>query len=263
MSDYALPVGFALFCWWFGTGLVFLIERALRGRPLGAAVAAIAGMAGLSVFGIAQSSLAAQAGSVYLGFASSIVLWGALELSFLRGLVTGLAVPECTRACSGWRHFGHAVLALLYHELALAFCALGVATICWNQPNPCAAWTFGLLWVMREGAKLNLFLGVPNTGEVMLPPHLKYLASFFRAGTVNALYPVSVLVTALVFLALVVAAHNTPLWGGAASELTLLATLAGLALLEHCMLILPMPADTAWSAWRPTRTLRTGTGANL
>jgi putative photosynthetic complex assembly protein 2 len=256
MSDYALPIGFALFCWWFGTGLVFLTERGLRGRPTAVVVGAIAGLSALAVYGIAQSSQELQAGRVYLGFASSIVLWGALELSFLTGLITGAQVtvctPVCAPACRGWRHFGHAVLALLYHELALAFCALAVATLCWNQPNPCAAWTFGLLWVMREGAKLNLFLGVRNPAAELLPQRLAHLARYFGKRQMNPLLPLSILAATLAEIWLVrqVILEATTRADRIAG--LLLATLLALAIVEYLVLVLPVRADALWT-WATRR----------
>lgn len=260
MSEYALPIGFALFCWWFGTGLVFLIERGLRGRPTAAVVGAIAGLAALAVYGIAQSSLSMQAGPVYLGFASSIVLWGALELSFLSGLVTGAQVTRCTPVCApscrGWRHFGHAVLALLYHELALAFCALAVATICWTQPNPTAAWTFGLLWVMREGAKLNLFLGVRNPAVELLPQRLAHLARYFGKREMNPLLPLSILAASAGEIWLV---RQTVLDAASRADRIaglLLATLLALAIVEYLVLVLPVRADALWT-WATRRNGRT------
>jgi len=256
MNDYALPIGFALFCWWFGTGLVFLIERGLRGRPAGAMLGVMAGLAALAVYGIVQSSQVLLPGRVYLGFASSIVLWGALELSFLTGLITGpqvtVCTPVCAPACRGWRHFGHAVLALIYHELALAFCTLAVATLCWDQPNPCAAWTFGLLWVMREGAKLNLFLGVRNPATELLPQRLAHLARYFGKRQMNPLLPLCILGAGLGEIWLV------RQWVGAAATRAdrvaglLLATLLALAIVEYLVLVLPVRADALWT-WATRR----------
>jgi putative photosynthetic complex assembly protein 2 len=250
MSDTLMPVGMALFCWWFGTGLIFLLERAVRGRRRAAPAVIVAAMA-LSLWGIRQSTTVATVAGAYLGFACSIGLWGALELSFLTGLVTGTrpAVP-CPRHCSGWRHFGHAVMALLYHELALALCALAVAAICWNQPNLTAAWTYLLLWVMRESAKLNLFLGVRNTAVELLPQRLAHLAVYFGKRRANALLPVSIGAAGVIDALLIQQSG-----AGSVQDRTtdlLLATLLSMAILEHIVLILPVRADLLWT-WATRR----------
>ncbi len=39
-----------------------------------------------------------------------------------------------------------------------------------------------MLWAMRQSAKLNLFLGVRNLSDELLPPHLRYLADVLRAA---------------------------------------------------------------------------------
>lgn len=51
---------------------------------------------------------------------------------------------------------------------------------------------------MRTSAKVNLFLGARNLSEEFLPPHLRYMESFFRRRAVNLLFPVSVTVASLV-----------------------------------------------------------------
>jgi hypothetical protein len=99
---------------------------------------------------------------------------------------------------------------------------------------------------MRISAKLNLFLGVPNTGEIMLPPHLKYLGAFFRRRKLNLLFPISMIATTFLSVLLIGAAASTQAWGFQAGMLTLLATLSSLAWIEHWMLILPMRADAPW-----------------
>jgi putative photosynthetic complex assembly protein 2 len=245
VSDSLNPVAFVVLAWWLGTGLVFLFERATRGRPT-AALAGIVAFTAISLAGIARASMNAKAAGAYLGFGSSIVLWGALELSFLTGLATGPRRRPCTQQCPGWRHFVHAVQALLYHELALVAAFGTVLAIGWNHPNPTAAWSFGLLWVMRQSAKLNLFLGVRNPAVELLPRQLEHLRCYFGSRRVTPMLPVSVgaAVFADILLldrALAPAATHADRVAG-----LMLATLLALAILEHLMLVLPVRADVLW-----------------
>ena len=251
MNESLPPVLFGFFCWWFGTGLVFLLDRLLRGRGA-AARALIVGLGAASLLAIAASSGVVEPWGAYLGFGASIALWGALELSFLTGWLTGPRTSACPGGCRGWRHFGHAVMALLHHELALVAGALAVAALCWDRPNPTAAWTYAVLWVLRESAKLNLFLGVRNSAAELLPPRLSHLAAFFGKRRVNALLPVSIAAAAAVDAILIRAAVSpaaTPLLRSA--EL-MLATLLALAIVEHLVLVLPVRADALWT-WATKR----------
>lgn len=245
MEDTIAPVAFAIFAWWFGTGLVFLLARATRGSRAGA-IAAIMAIGALSLFATVRASLIGNAAGAYLGFTGSISLWGALELSFLSGLVIGPRREACAPDCRGARHFGHAIRALLYHELALAVTAAAVVALTWRASNLTGTWTFLLLWAMRESAKLNLFLGVRNPGVELLPEKLAHLRCYFARRAINGLFPLSIAVALLVDLLLVrhatasATAHETRI-----SEL-LLATLLALGLLEHVALVLPLPSDALW-----------------
>jgi len=245
MNDALSPLAFAVFSWWIGTGLVFIAERAVRDRTP-SALALILAAGALSLFGVVQSSASNQPAGAYLAFASSIGLWGALELSFLTGLVTGPRLEPSVRDGSGLRRFGHAVMALLYHELALIAFGVVVVAICWNQPNPTAACTYTLLWIMRESAKLNLFLGVRNNAVELLPRRLAHLGSYFGQRKVNLLLPVSIVAATITDVALVrhaLSIHATPQENVGA---LLLATLLALAILEHIVLVLPIRADALW-----------------
>lgn len=254
MSGSVWALAFALFSWWFGTGIVFLLERGLRHRRL-ASVAAIAAIGALSLLGIAQSCGRSDAAGAYLGFASSIALWGALELSFLTGLLTGPRRAACAAGCNGWRHFGHGILALLYHELTLLGCGLLVGAICWGQANPTAICTFTLLWVMRESAKLNLFLGVANPAVELLPQRLAHLACYFGHRGVNAFLPVSIAAAAVADVLLVRHAQAASATPQQQATYVLLATLLALAILEHLVLVLPIRADALWT-WATRRGAR-------
>jgi putative photosynthetic complex assembly protein 2 len=245
MNEAMAPVAFAVFSWWIGTGLVFVAERLVRNRAQ-SAITTIFASGAVSLFCVLQSSLTTEPWGAYLGFAGSIGLWGALELSFLSGLVTGpRRAPSPTGTGMG-RRFGQAVMALLYHELALIVCGLVVVAICWHQPNPTAACTYTLLWIMRESAKLNLFLGVRNTAVELLPKRLAHLASYFGTRKLNWLLPVSILGAAIADAVLVRQAISAVVSPQQNVAGFLLATLLGLAIIEHIVLVLPIRADALW-----------------
>jgi putative photosynthetic complex assembly protein 2 len=235
--------------WWSATGLILFLGR-LHTRTFAwslgiASLLLLPG--GLMLF---WSTHETSIRGACVGFAATLVIWGWLELSFLLGMVTGPRRGACSAGCRGFPHFIHALEAILYHELATLAAAGLIVMLSWHAANQTALWTFMMLWGMRISAKLNLFFGVRNTGEIMLPQQLKYLGTFFGQRKVSRLFPVSVTLASLLCGSLVVIAYSAPSWDFVASEVALLATLAALATLEHWMLILPMRADAPWRIMR-------------
>jgi putative photosynthetic complex assembly protein 2 len=245
VSAYAAPVAFAVLVWWFATGLILLLVRrpkaSFRWSLLAAGILACGAL--LLLVAVREEATAAGA---YIGFGCGVALWGFLELGFLTGLISGTRRHGCAAGCGGWRHFGHAIEAILHHELAIIAAGAAVAAICWDAPNAVGLWTFAVLWVMRQSAKLNLFLGVRNLGEEFLPPHLASLTGYFRRRPLTLLFPLSVTLPTIVAALLVQA---TLAQEASAFEVTgylLVAALLALAVLEHWLLVLPLSLDALW-----------------
>ena len=123
-----------------------------------------------------------------------------------------------------------------------------IALLTWGEPNQFGLWTFAILWVMRLSTKINIFLGAPNIPDEFLPPHLRYLASYFCRRPMNGFFPLSItaatLFTALL-IHLAIAATSSPL---DRTGYALLTTLMALAVLEHWLLYVPVSAAKLW-AW--------------
>ena len=131
---------------------------------------------------------------------------------------------------------------IVWHEAALisTLVCLGLATL--HATNPFAFGTFGLLFVARISAKLNLFLGVPRINTLFLPKLLSHLASHFRHGRITAFFPLSV--SALtVFSALLLERATNAEHPGMSVGYSLLTCLCLLALLEHWFMVLPLPDE--------------------
>jgi putative photosynthetic complex assembly protein 2 len=147
---------------------------------------------------------------------------------------------------TGLRRFVEAVGTSLYHEVTICLTALVLIALTRGQANQMAIWTFVVLWWMHQSAKLNVYFGVPNLGEELLPDHLGYLRSFMRRRPMNLLFPVSVTVSTIIAVLLVqkAAAHDaTPF---EATGFTILATLTVLAIAEHWFLVAPVSANALW-----------------
>lgn len=237
-------VGFALFVWWFSTGLILMLVRTPRAvHPL--AMAAFTVLAGLCFWGLAATRQDASATGAFAGFTYGIVVWGWLETAFLFGYVTGPRREPLHHAARGGDRFLQAWGTLAWHELSILAAGFGIILLMRDAPNQVGMWTFLVLWLMRISAKLNLFFGAPNVSAELLPPHLAYLASYFSRGRVGAFFLLSVTAASLTFgVALHAAATSPDLHGTVAW--TLVATLLGLAIVEHWFLVLPLPDAALW-----------------
>jgi putative photosynthetic complex assembly protein 2 len=246
VADHGLPLLYAVFLWWFSTGLILYLDglprRTFRWSMAGCTLLAMA-----SLWGMAATRDDTSIVGAYAGFTYGLLIWGWHEMSFLMGMVTGPRRTACPEGCRGRRHLGHAIQAILWHELAIAATAALMVALTWGAANQVATWTFLVLWVMRLSAKLNVYLGVPNLTEEFLPPHLHYLRSFLRRKPMNLLFPLSVTLSTIVATHLVDLAVSAG--GGTfdAVAYTFVAMLLALAILEHWFLILPLPDAALWS----------------
>ncbi len=247
MSAYALPILYALFVWWFSTGLILYLDRlprhTFRWSLLGATV-----FMGTGLYGLAVSGADATVAGAYTGFTCALLVWAWHEVSFLMGFVTGTRTSPCPPEIRGWQRFVAATQAILWHELAILASAVLVVTLTWGAPNQVGTWTFLLLWLMRLSTKLNLFLGVPNLAEGLLPDHLRYLASFLARRPMNLLFPVSVTLSTVIAGCFVQNALAAEAVAFEVAAFTFLAALTTLAVLEHWFLVLPLPVEALW-AW--------------
>jgi putative photosynthetic complex assembly protein 2 len=244
MAEFVLPALYALFLWWFLTGAILYLDGLPRHTfkwTMGAAALVLAG-AFIGLYGTAQDNSLFGA---YAAFTCGVLIWGWQQISFYTGTITGPRKIPCKDGCSGWRHFGHALLANLYHETSIVACLGLTALILWGAPNQLGLWTVIVLWWMHESARINVFLGVRNLNENFLPEHMAFLKSFLRKKPMNLFFPVSVTVsTALTFW----------MWQSAAAAAgtaeaagySLLAAMMTLAVIEHWFLVLPIPAERLW-----------------
>ena len=245
MTDAGLAILYALFVWWFSTGLVFLVvlrrQAAVRAGLIGAAI----------LFPLCLIVLAASAGmtnvaGAIIAFTAAIVLWGTQEVAFLTGFLTGPRPLPCPPGATGLDRLGAALGAILYHELALLATSGAVVAVTWQSANPFGALTFLVLWIMRVSAKLNLFLGVPVLNDEAMPQKIAYLRTYFRRGPVNPLFPICALIAVLMIAGFVEAAADPQASRALAFGYCLLVGLTALALAEHAFMLVPLPIARLW-----------------
>jgi len=246
MIDWALLCGSLLLTvavWWGATGIIaWLIGRSADTYP-----ALLRGTLALGLIALAAVLATRNMQSVVgatIAFLGAIGIWAGIEVSFLTGRVTGLT-PRTTTTAHGWRHAIEAIRVILWHELLIIGVVTVIAALTIDADNRISLGTLLLLWLMRSSAKLNLFLGVRNLGEAFLPQHLTHLLRYMQHRRMNLLFPFSIALGSLIVWWLGSQALQADS-GFAGAGYGILTTLAALAVLEHVLMVLPLPSERFW-----------------
>ena len=253
MSVYLLPILYTLFLWWFSTGVILYLNGLPRWTHPWTMLAATV-LLGVALAGLGATRDDTRVSGAYLAFTCTLLVWAWQEVAFLLGYVTGPRRSPCPAGLHGWRRAGFAIQTLLHHELALIVLCLAVMATTWGGSNSTGITSFLIFWVMRQSAKLNIFLGVRNLSEDFLPVHLKYLQTYFRRAPMNPLFPVSVVASSWLAIWLWQAASAQGVGAFDATALTFAATLLSLAILEHWFMVLPLPSQALWQWGLRSRT---------
>jgi len=108
MRLHLFPMLFALFVWWFSTGVIIYLDglprRTFKWSFLGGTLLMFAALWGLAATRNDTSVMGA-----YLAFTWGTLAWGWQEMSFYMGYVTGPRRTPCPDGCGGLKHFGHAI----------------------------------------------------------------------------------------------------------------------------------------------------------
>jgi putative photosynthetic complex assembly protein 2 len=238
----------ALFVWWFSTGAILAaVKWSDRHGARARLICALAGLPllGVGIWGYSATLSNISVHGVYGGFLSALAIWGWIELAFLTGVITGPNRKPCPEGIPEWDRFLRALGTVAYHEILLLTALVLLVLTGQDAANTAGLWTFTVLFFARITAKLNLFLGVSKINTEFLPSALSHLASHFRIARLNWFFPISV--SALTFAAGCwmerIITGTTP---GEIVMFSLLTALTLLALLEHWLMVLPLPDEKLW-----------------
>lgn len=260
LASLALPFVVVTLLWFVSTGLVAMINHRLRtsfGRAL--VIASLCGLTGLGLLVLTAHSTTSLA--TYVSFVGGLLIWSWHEISFLTGAVAGSHRTPCPAEAKGWQRFSLATMALLHHEIALAMTAGLLLSLASVTANPTGAYTFALLLIFRLSSKLNIYWGVPNMSDELLPSHLAYLKSYFGP---RQLHPMLILST-LTIVGLAAWFTQTAFNAVTAHEATmagLLGCLSLLAALEHLFLAIPFRDSALWG-WAMATKEKTNLGEGV
>ncbi len=261
-TSVVIPLLAAVLLWWFSTGAILVAVRlaerggkraGLRTTVLGLPLLGLGGWAFLTT--LSDTTLV----GVYGAFLGVLALWGWVELAFLTGTVTGPIEEPCPPNRPGFERFLRAWSTIAYHEIVLTVLFAFVVLSSLGAENMIGTYTYLILYFARISAKLNLFLGVARVNTEFLPRHLDHLGSHFKIARMNWFFPVSVTLltfTLACWIERLIAAETVTNQAGFA----LLASLTALALLEHWLLILPLPDAKLWRWMLPSPAPKTTEG---
>ena len=256
-----LPVLYAIFLWWFTTGLVIAVyKRSQLVITLSFVLATVLLLA--SLVGVVATRNHTDPLGVYLAITFGMVIWGWQTTSYYLGFVTGPGHAETVDmadvAPEGWEeNLGERVkLALRFiahHELVVVAIGALLAVITWNAPNRWSLWIYVALWLMHFSAKVNVFLGVRNFSVDVLPRQLHYLKQLLTERTNNCTaFPVSMVLANSICLVVIyqgIAPSATP---AQQTGFLFVGTMIVMGVIEHWMMVLPLPATLIGFAMVPT-----------
>ncbi|RBI73127.1 hypothetical protein DQW77_09770 [Roseovarius sp. TE539] len=238
----------ALFFWWFSTGAILWAVRHADRRGFRARMTVtVLGLPllGIGIWGFDATRAVATPGAAYAAFLAALAVWGWIELAFLTGAITGPNPYACPDDLPEWERFIRAWGTIAYHEMLLTGVLIAMWLHAHDAINMFGLWTFTILYLARISAKLNLYFGVPRINTEFLPEALSHLASHFRISRLNWVFPVSI--TALTFAAgcWLERLHDAAIPADIAG-FSLLTAITALALLEHWLMVLPLPDAKLW-----------------
>lgn len=233
----ALGVAYSIFFWWFSTAAIiyFNFQPAYRAVVFSIAL----GLMLLSLYVLYRHRQSETISSAFLTFTAGSLMWAFVEVSFYTGYIVGPQVRPIFTVGPSLIGFFKAIHRSLYHE-ALVLGLVGVMIVLlFNAKNRFGAYTFLMYWFMHQSAKLNIFLGVVNTGREFVPDTVADMTQYMTIAHMNWLFPFSITFCTLLVAQLFQRAKE-------ASEpwrrvgFAIIATMALMALLEHWLLVLPL-----------------------
>jgi putative photosynthetic complex assembly protein 2 len=254
-TSLALPFAVVIALWFVSTGLVAMINHRLRasfGRAL--FIACACAIVGLALVVLTAHTTAVWA--TYASFLGGLLIWSWHEIAFLTGAVAGSHRDACPANAKGWERFSMATMALIHHEVALAMTAGLLLSLGAVTANATGAYAFALLLIFRLSSKLNIYWGVPNMSDELLPTHLGYLKSYFGEKRLLPMLPLSIaaITGVAIYFAITATQASQP---NVVVQAGLLCCLSLLAALEHLFLALPFRDSALWG-WALGKQTKTG-----
>ncbi|MBC8086594.1 MAG: DUF3623 family protein [Phycisphaerae bacterium] len=241
-TSLALVIGF----WWAATGVTLAMQRSPLASTASLAISSVLAIAGVLLIVRTRNELTVQGARLaFLG--SSLIWWWCSTLFY-----SGVGINISTNVVEGprtWELAMQAIAATLRADLVGVFALVAVALIVRRQSNRLALWTLLAFWITLQTAKLNVFMGVRNSGADWLPVHLERLIQFFGPPVNSWLLPTTVIALSVWFVVVARKAQSARS-SYAKHACAMIAFLVALAVLEHVFLGLNMSLPL-WEIFKP------------
>lgn len=175
--------------WWLVTGVIVALQR--NEWTKFAAWTISTGVAIYAVYVIHAERTQRTASSARRTFLASTAVWMWINVGLYGGWIVGPGHAASVPGEATLFRATEAISALLWHEL---LCVL-VLFVTWLHvrvsPNRLAFAALATYWIVLQVAKLNIFFGVANPGARFLPPHLRFLLSYYGPPANTDFLPLS------------------------------------------------------------------------
>jgi len=242
-----LPILYMIFLWWFSTGMIMAVYG--RRQNLTRLFFLLYSLAAAAAFGgLWLSRDQGNVESVYIAITCANVIWGWHVTGYYLGFVSGprdsheaLAQMKSVHELGLRDRFVLAFRASLHHELLAVGTGVLICGLVWGQANQWALWFYLTLWLMHGSARLNVFLGVRNFNIEFLPREMHYLKHAISLSKFNMFFPASMVLAGTAVMVLIYQAILPGVSYAYSTGAAMVATIIVLGILEHGLLVLPLP----------------------
>lgn len=242
-----LPILYMMFLWWFSTGTIMAVYG--RRQDVTRLFFVLYTLAALVAFAVLlRVRQQMDPDGVYAAVTCAIVIWGWHVTGYYLGFVSGprdsheaLTQIRDVHTLGLKARFTLAFRASLHHEVLALGTGVLIAALTWGQPNQWTLWLYLTLWLMHGSARLNVFLGVRNFNADLLPEAMHYLKHIVGKRDFNMFFPFSMVLAGTAVMVLIYQAIMPGVTTAYAMGASMVATTIVLGMLEHGLLVLPLP----------------------
>ncbi len=229
---------YSIVFWWLSTAAIiyFNFQPAYRATVFSAALILMLG----AIYMLYTHRQSETVMGAFITFTAGSIIWAFVEVSFYTGYIVGPQVRPIFTVGPSVIGFFKAIHRSLYHEGLVLGLVVLMLLLSIGAKNKFGVYTFLMYWFMHQSAKLNIFLGVANTGREFVPDTVADMTQYMTIAHMNWLFPFSITFCTLLVTKLLkkTGEEQEPAWRRVG--FSIIGTMALMALLEHWLLVLPL-----------------------